>query len=173
MKYLTKISEEVEEAIIFMVEKIKKSCKNDKPLILHSLRIGMMLMEMEEKKEVVLAGFLHDLLEDTNCQVKEIEKRFGKKVARLVSACTMDYKIKDYKERWGKLSAKIKKVGWPAKIIKLADQIDNWPYYILISGASKKREVIWKHRFFISRFKKKLAHLEIFQNYQKQVNQIK
>ena len=69
----------MEKAIIMMVDCIKRGCRNDKPLILHSLGVGFKLWEIGESKEVVIAGFLHDLLEDTNCKEEEIKKNLETK----------------------------------------------------------------------------------------------
>jgi (p)ppGpp synthase/HD superfamily hydrolase len=110
-KYSLKDRKEIERAIIFLVKKIQERCYNEKPLILHSIRVGVQLIELCEEKETIIAGFLHDLLEDTDCKIVEIEKKFGKKVAKLVLACTFDKNIKDYKERWQKSVSNIKRGG--------------------------------------------------------------
>ncbi len=117
-----------------------------------------------------IAGFLHDLLEDTDCKLEEIRKEFGEKVAMFVSACTFDRNIKDYKERWRRLISNLKQAGRDAFIIKLVDQMDNLPYYILISDDEKKREVMWKHKFFIDECRNDLKELPIFKHYEKMVN---
>lgn len=168
--YPPHIQKRIEQVIIFLIKKIWGRCYNKKPIILHSIRVGLKLMELKEKKEVVIVGFLHDLLEDTDCQLAEIEKEFGKRVAKLVSACTFNEDIKDYKERWQKLISNIKKAGRDALVIKLIDQMDNLPYYILISDEQKKREVIWKHKFFIDSLKDELKQFKVFQDYEKLVN---
>ncbi len=168
--YSPQVQKEIECAIIFLIQKIKERCYNEKPLILHSIKVGLRLMEQEEAKEVVITGFLHDLIEDTDCKIEEIEKEFGKMVAELVSACTFDRSIKDYKERWCKLISGIKQVGRDALIIKLADQMENLPYYMLISEEEKKKEVMWKHKFFIERCGDDLKELQIFKDYENMVS---
>jgi GTP pyrophosphokinase len=57
-------------------------------------------MEQNEMKEIVIAGLLHDLLEDTDCKLEEIKGEFGERMVTLVAACTFDRKIKDYKKPW-------------------------------------------------------------------------
>ncbi len=86
----------------------------------------------------MIAGFLHDLIEDTDCRIEEIKNEFGEKVATLVEACTFDRDVKNYKERWRNLISSIKKAGRDALVIKLIDQMENLPYYILISDEEKK-----------------------------------
>ena len=167
--YSPHIQKEFETAIVFLIQKIQERCYNEKPLILHSVRVGLRLIELNEAKDVVVAGFLHDLIEDTDCKIEKIKDEFGERVATLVAACTFDRGIKDYKERWQKLIANIKQVGRDALIIKLADQIENSPYYMLISDEEKKKEVMWKHKFFIGECRNNLQKLSMFKNYEKMV----
>jgi len=160
---------EFEKAIIFMVNKINNYCRNEKPVILHTLRVGMGLMELNMQKEVVIAGFLHDLLEDTDCQIEDIQKKFDKDIAKLVKACTFDISISNYKERWQKSLKGLFEGGKEAMIIRVVDAMDNLPYYILISDKNRKKEVLWKHRFLVNSLDKYLHHEKIFQKYQTQV----
>jgi (p)ppGpp synthase/HD superfamily hydrolase len=168
--YSPQVQKDIERSIVFMIKKIQEHCYNEKPLILHSIKVGLKLMELKEPKEVVIAGFLHDLIEDTDCKIEEIEEEFGEKEAILVSACTFDREIKDYKERWRNLIFNIKRVGRDALIIKFIDQMENLPYYMLISDEEKKKEVMWKHKFFIEECKNNLKELAIFKDYEKTVN---
>lgn len=165
IKHHPKVNKEIEKAVIFMVDQIRKHCLNEKPLIMHSLRVGMQLFEMGQKKEVVMAGFLHDLLEDTACQPQDIKKLFGKKVSKLVMACTFDREIKDYKKRWGKAVALIRKTGKDAALIRLVDANENIVYLPLVKDPNKFNEVLWKHRLLIDYFKKQLGNLKIFKEY--------
>jgi len=87
----------------------------------------------------------------------------------LVAACTFDRDIKDYKERWQKLITNLKQVGRDALVIKLVDQKENLSYYILISDEEKKKEVMWKHKFFIEECKSDLEKLPPFKDYQNMV----
>jgi len=170
--YLPHIQKEFENAIVFLIQKIKEPCYNEKPLILHSIRVGLKLMEQNQAKEVVIAGFLHDLLEDTDCKLEEIKSRFGEKVATLFVACTFDRNIKDYKECWQKCITNLKQASQDALVIKLVDQIDNLPYYILISDDKKKQEVMWKHKFFIDECRNDLQKLPTFRDYEKMVDSL-
>jgi guanosine-3',5'-bis(diphosphate) 3'-pyrophosphohydrolase len=167
--YSPQTQKEIERAIAFMIQKIQERCYNEKPLILHSIKVGLNLMEQKEEKDVVIAGFLHDLIEDTDCKIEEIQNEFGEKVARLVVACTFDRNIKDYKERWRNLISNLKRAGKDALIIKLIDQMENLPYYMLISDEEKKKEVMWKHKFFISECRSDLEKLPPFKDYENMV----
>lgn len=171
--YSPQTQKEIERAVVFMIEKIQERCYNEKPLLLHSIRVGLKSMELKEAKEVVIAGFLHDLIEDTDCKIEEVKDAFGEQIATLVTVCTFDRNIKDYKKRWHNLIANIKRVGRDALVIKLIDQMENLPYYMLISDEEKKKEVMWKHKFFIEECKNNLKELAVFKNYEKVVESYK
>lgn len=79
--YSKKELDKIEEAIKFASREIEKNCRNQKPLLLHSVIVATKLMELKASYEAVVAGALHDLVEDTNCTLKDIEKRFGAEVA--------------------------------------------------------------------------------------------
>jgi len=168
--YSPEIQKEIERSIVFMIQKIQEKCYNEKPLILHSIKVGMRLMELKESKEIVVAGFLHDLIGDTDCKFEEIKEQFGERVATLVTACTFDRNIKDYKKRWRDLISNIKRGGRDALIIKLIDQMENLPYYMLISNEEKKREVMWKYKFFISECRDDLQKMPTFREYEKMIS---
>ena len=69
--------------------------------------------------DILIAGLLHDTLEDTNTTYKEIESIFGKNVADMVEEVShpknynAEQKIEYYE--------KIKHISWGGKMIKLAD----------------------------------------------------
>jgi len=162
---------EVERAVGFLVDCVRKECRNSKPVILHSLRVGVKLFELGESKEVVVAGVLHDLVEDTGCQIDEIEEKFGLKVARLVLALTQE-DIKDYKERWQVLFAKINKAGREARIIKLVDALDNLNYVPLIKDKQLLEAVLWKHGLVVKELESEFGDLEIFLEYKRKYKKI-
>jgi len=163
---------EIEQAVLMLVDCVRKDCKNPKPLIWHSLKVGCKLYELDEPKEVVITGILHDLLEDTGCKIEQIKSKFGLKVAELVLALTFDAKIKDYQERWHKSIAKIKKAGQKAMLIKVIDANDNLPFILLIKDKDKLKKVLWKHQLIIDSFKSRMAKVIVFREYQKNLKQI-
>jgi len=162
---------EIEKAIIMLIDCVKKGCSNDKPLILHSLRVGFKLQELKQLKEVVIAGILHDLVEDTNCTINQIKEKFGDKVANLVSACTLP-DIKNDKTRWLTFLEQIKKAGKEATIIKIIDANDNLPYTALVKNKDYLKRILWKHQILIEKLKPEIGNLKIFRKYCKKYEQI-
>ncbi len=162
----TQEHKDIEEVIKFLVGHISKKCRNEKPLITHSLTVGFKAQELGFSHSAVLAGFLHDCVEDTNCQLKEVEKEFGKEVARLVDALTQ-LKIKDYKLKWEKYLAKIIKVGKEAMFLKLIDGDANLQYLPLVKSKEDLEQIFWKMNFTMKTFKPTIGKTAIFKNYQK------
>jgi len=156
---------DIEKAITKTVDCINEKNFNTKPLILHSMRVGMKLFELNQPKEVIIAGLLHDLVEDTNCTIEDIKKEFGPKVAILVSALTQE-EIIDYQERWHVLMEKIRKAGKGAMIIKIVDSNDNLVYFL--PPPKEKQfieEMIWKRNFIIESLKPYLSDVKCFKGY--------
>ena len=55
------------------------------PFILHPMEVAQILSTMTDDEEIIAAGILHDIVEDTDGMTEEIERRFGERVASLVS----------------------------------------------------------------------------------------
>ncbi len=122
-------SKEIEKAIIFLVQAISTSGNNPKPVILHSILVGLSLTKFNYPIYVIQAGFLHDVVEDSKTDIKSIKEKFGDKVAVIVSACTYNYAIEDKIEQYKDAMQRAKKVGKDALIVMAADLIQNEPYY--------------------------------------------
>ncbi|MCC7356022.1 MAG: bifunctional (p)ppGpp synthetase/guanosine-3',5'-bis(diphosphate) 3'-pyrophosphohydrolase [Candidatus Doudnabacteria bacterium] len=60
------------------------------PYISHPAAVGYILQRAGFDEDVIIAGILHDVIEDTTYTYADIEKRFGKKVADLVQEVSED-----------------------------------------------------------------------------------
>ncbi|MDF2947482.1 MAG: pyrophosphokinae [Bacillales bacterium] len=60
----------------------------DIPYISHPFGVGMILLKAKCNEEQIIAGILHDTLEDTETAPSEIEEKFGLKVLQLVQSCS-------------------------------------------------------------------------------------
>lgn len=58
------------------------------PYLSHPLEVAFLLTEMKMDVTTVVAGLLHDTIEDTNAETSEIERLFGKSVANIVDGVT-------------------------------------------------------------------------------------
>jgi GTP pyrophosphokinase len=68
--------------------------KNGEPYIQHPLHTAYILAEIRADLPTVVAGILHDVPEDTEITIEEIEKEFGEEIAFLVKGVTKLGKIK-------------------------------------------------------------------------------
>ncbi len=62
--------------------------KSGEPYIIHPLCVAIILAELELDKETIVAGLLHDVVEDTVMTDEEIAGEFGGEVALLVDGVT-------------------------------------------------------------------------------------
>ena len=76
--------------------------KSGEPYIIHPLCVAIILAGLEMDKETIVAGILHDVVEDTVLTRSEIGEQFGNDVALLVDGVTKLKKLKlsgDYVDR--------------------------------------------------------------------------
>ena len=62
--------------------------KSGESYIIHPLWVGIILADLEMDKETIVAGMLHDTVEDTEMTVEDITREFGEEVALLVDGVT-------------------------------------------------------------------------------------
>ena len=62
--------------------------KSGEDYIIHPLSVALILADLEMDKETIVAGMLHDVVEDTFMTIDEIEDLFGEEVALLVDGVT-------------------------------------------------------------------------------------
>ena len=58
--------------------------KSGEDYIMHPVEVAMILIDMKMDTDTVVAGILHDIVEDTLIPIADIEYNFGKTVALLV-----------------------------------------------------------------------------------------
>ncbi|MCR5267427.1 MAG: bifunctional (p)ppGpp synthetase/guanosine-3',5'-bis(diphosphate) 3'-pyrophosphohydrolase [Lachnospiraceae bacterium] len=68
--------------------------RSGEPYIIHPLCVAIILADLQLDKESIVAGLLHDVVEDTIMTEEEIEKEFGKDVALIVDGVTKLERIK-------------------------------------------------------------------------------
>lgn len=62
--------------------------KSGEPYIIHPLCVAIILADLELDKESIVAGILHDVVEDTVMTLEEVTREFGEEVALLVDGVT-------------------------------------------------------------------------------------
>jgi len=119
------------KAINFASEKHKEQKrKTGDPYIVHPLWVADQLAQMGMDTATVVAGVLHDVVEDTDATVEDIERLFGKDVAKLVDGVTKldkhQFRSKDEAaaENFRKLLLATAE-DIRTLIVKLVDRLDN------------------------------------------------
>ncbi len=105
--------------------------KSGEPYIIHPLCVAIILAGLEMDKETIIAGLLHDVIEDTEKTREDIEKEFSPEVALLVDGVTKltqlslsQDKIEIQAENLRKMFLAMAK-DIRVIIIKLADRLHN------------------------------------------------
>ena len=82
--------DKLEKAIIFATKahKGKRRKMTGVPAILHSLEAAAIVASVTDDEDVICAAVLHDVVEDTEYTMKDIEEEFGEKIAKLVGSET-------------------------------------------------------------------------------------
>jgi len=101
---------------------------DDHPYILHPMRVAGMVMVTEPivSEETVMAAWLHDIIEQTTVTLGDICREFGPTVGSIVEILTPTLGTRVPRDvRMGVQRELIASASWEAKLIKLADRIDN------------------------------------------------
>jgi (p)ppGpp synthase/HD superfamily hydrolase len=93
------------------------------PFILHPLEVAQLLRGRGYRDEVVAAGVLHDVVEDTDVEPAELGDRFGSEVAELVECLTEPSADGGYRERKARLRDAIAGARDDALVIFAADKV--------------------------------------------------
>jgi GTP pyrophosphokinase len=104
--------------------------KSGDPYITHTLGVAFILSSLHTSPATIIAGFLHDTIEDTDTTKAEINEKFGSEVAFLVESLTKitrlsdfhnsDFQAEDHRKIFIAMAKDIRVI-----IIKLADRLHN------------------------------------------------
>ena len=136
----------IKEAYDFIILKHQGQLrKSGEPYYHHLLEVAYILASLQAGPATIMAGLLHDVVEDTDVQIEEIEERWGEEVAKLVDALTKiqrlklskidsdDFEAEDHRKIFIGMAKDIRVI-----IIKLADRLHNMR---TLSALSPERQI--------------------------------
>jgi (p)ppGpp synthase/HD superfamily hydrolase len=101
----------------------------DIPYITHPLGVGLILARANASEDVVIAGILHDTIEDSTEKKKVtremLTERFGNSVAELVASVTEERKDLPWEQRKRDAREHIKHFSHDSLLLKAADLVSN------------------------------------------------
>lgn len=135
----------VEKAYGFAKEVHKNTKRASGELFIeHPLNVAYILSELKLDSSSIAAALLHDVVEDTDITIEEIERKFGKEIAMLVDGVTKLSKMRteskeqtNYESIRKMLLATTKDIR--VLIIKLADKLHNMRTLNYLPDEKQKR----------------------------------
>lgn len=85
----------IEKAVAFTIEKHKGQYrKSGEEYVVHPLLVAVFVAYLGGDESMIIAGLLHDVVEDTCCSSEEVKEMFGEKAAHLVDGLTKIMEIR-------------------------------------------------------------------------------
>jgi (p)ppGpp synthase/HD superfamily hydrolase len=131
------LSSKVVEAFHFAFESHMGRCRKgtEIPYIVHPMDVASILIKNGASESVVIAGLLHDVIEDAGIELHQIKKLFGDRVTKLVEGASEpeqyrkvtlpEEKKKTWKERKTHAIKKTEDSGFNLKLLTCADKLSN------------------------------------------------
>ena len=119
--------DKIEYAIFYATKAHKNQRRKieDIDMIFHPYTVGMILQRNGADEDIVSAGILHDVVEDTEHTFEDIEKEFGKKIRDYVYDASEPDKSLEWEERKQHTIEQIKNAPLGSKLIVACDKISN------------------------------------------------
>ena len=165
----------IRRAYDFIIEKHKGQLrKSGEPYYHHLIEVAYILACLKSGPVTIAAGLLHDVVEDTDTTVEDIEKGWGPEVAKLVDSLTkiqrlklsriegIDFEAEDHRKIFIGMAKDIRVI-----LIKLADRLHNMrtlgalapDRQLALSKETKEVFVPIAHRLGLDKIKCELADL--------------
>lgn len=113
------------------------------PYAVHPLHVALMLSRWGLDESVILAGLLHDVVEDSeDWTVERVEAEFGKHVASIVGELTEDKSL-SWEQRKRAAVEHAAHLSPQAAAVKAVDKLHNLQALVLALRASPQPERVW------------------------------
>lgn len=122
---MDRIYEALEFAALAHEGQFRKNPSKRLPYFIHCAAVGMTLQEAGYDQETVIAGILHDTLEDTETSFDDIVEHFGRDIAELVRAVSYPEPHRPWRERKERYIEHLTRADPRAVAISAADKTHN------------------------------------------------
>lgn len=99
------------------------------PYIAHLIGVASLVLEAGGDEDLAIAALLHDVVEDCGGvpMLKEVRRRFGSRVAKIVDGCTDAYTDPKppWRERKENYIARLRKENADTRLVSAADKLNN------------------------------------------------
>jgi myo-inositol-1(or 4)-monophosphatase len=113
----------------------------DIPYIVHPVEVMAILAANGQHDEILIAGLLHDTIEDTGTKPEEIEALFGRRILDLVQA-ESENKDLAWKERKRAAIDHLRSASPEVKMVCCADKLSN--LRSMYADQKEKGEALWE-----------------------------
>lgn len=103
----------------------RRKSDKEKPMIIHPINVANILESYGFDDNVIAAGYLHDVVEDTKYELEDIKKEFGEDIVSLVDSASEPDKTLSWEERKKHTINTIKELDLRHKVVVCADKISN------------------------------------------------
>lgn len=119
----------------------KRKSDDNVDMIFHPFTVGMILQKSNLSTNCVIAGILHDVIEDTKYTYEDLVSEFGEEVAKIVYEVS-ENKSLSWKERKQDAIERIKVASFEGKMVECVDKISNLE--TMYSLYQEQGEELWK-----------------------------
>jgi len=148
------------------------------PYIVHPVEVAMILQENNLSEDIIAAGLLHDILEDTDKTEEEIKNEFDETILKLVIGASeeLDEREKrEWEERKQHTIETLEKASQDIKLVSCADKLSNIRAMLRDYEDENIKENLWnrftvkdpeKHKWYYEGLVKSLSSLEAYKMYE-------
>ena len=183
-----KLSRQFEKALVYATRihggQLRKKTKI--PYVAHILGVSAIAMEYGANEIEAIAGLLHDAVEDCGGEkrLRDIEKKFGKAVAKIVDGCTDSYETPKppWMERKKKYIAHLKDSDSSTRLVSASDKLHNTRAIlaelrrhgleVFERFAGKKDGTLWYYRALVTAFRQHGDHTDLIDELDRVVTEI-
>jgi (p)ppGpp synthase/HD superfamily hydrolase len=166
-----KLGRRFEQALRFALRKHARQVKKGTsvPYVAHLLGVASLALEAGADEDLAIAALLHDVVEDCGGapMLKEVRRRFGRRVAHVVAGCTDSdrYPKPPWRERKQRYLRHLRTADADVRLVSVADKLHNArailtdyreigePIFARFKG--KREGTLWYYRELVKEFRRR------------------